>query len=497
MAVQVRFYSYAKRKNSTAQPTGSGTAYNCVFVEPCDYMHPQIKLNLGPTGDPLSYNLASIPSLQNRRYFIRSWTWSDGLWIAQLDVDALGTWKSSLGRQSSYVYRSSYSWDGKIRDTLYPMTAKTHKLNVSLPKLWTVNGANEAGAAENTGLILAQIISNRTTLTYAFSVADFSNFLQRIFSDEFYDAVLGEFGANSYPEAKVAINPLQYISNVWYVPVGLIDSGYWGIRHDAAVTSLYVGCVSVPVAGQAGFGSAYPVRVSTSIYDVQIDASDFVHPQADDRGDWLNMSPYTDYEVFYPPFGLFALDPAALLGKTHLRFRVLLSPATAQIMLDVAAYDLPADERTIFRATASFGVNIPLSNIVVPGASEVRLALAASEAIAGTVGLAMGNPGGASGVVGGAASAIGEIVKGNIPHLSTMGGTGSLAGMDGYPKLYVTHWYLADDDLAGRGRPLCKTRQINAIPGYIQCDGEEIKLACTSEELELIKGFCNSGFFYE
>lgn len=111
--------------------------------------------------------------------------------------------------------------------------------------------------------------------------------------------------------------------------------------------------------------------------------------------------------------------------------------------------------------------------------------------------MAAGNIGGgmlamAQGIEG----AVGQAVQGQIPHLSTMGGPGSTAAMDGTPKLYVTHWYMANDDLAGRGRPLMAVRKLSTIPGYIQADSDELSLSCTETEMQEIRAAVSGGFYY-
>jgi hypothetical protein len=93
--------------------------------------------------------------------------------------------------------------------------------------------------------------------------------------------------------------------------------------------------------------------------------------------------------------------------------------------------------------------------------------------------------------------AVGAFVEGKVPHLSATGSVGSCSGMCGSPKLIVTFQNAANDDVAGRGRPLCAKRTLSAIPGYIMADPDELSIAATARELEEIRGFISGGFFYE
>ena len=185
------------------------------------------------------------------------------------------------------------------------------------------------------------------------------------------------------------------------------------------------------------------------------------------------------------------LDPAAISHHENMRLRVTLDARTAEIMLEVQVYNVPADMRTIYRATSSFGVPVPVSNVITPGYSDLR---ATQSILGGLASLAQGNIGAAVDKFG---AAIGGAVEGSIPHVSSIGGPGSTAKLDGFPKLYVTHWRVSPDDLQGKGRPLCDMRTISTIPGYIQGDPDELEIPCTSTELEIIREHVRNGFHYQ
>ena len=58
MAFTVNLYSHSKRDNSTKQPTGSGTSFDCVMKHGCGILNPSISLDLGLSDDPSSFNYA-------------------------------------------------------------------------------------------------------------------------------------------------------------------------------------------------------------------------------------------------------------------------------------------------------------------------------------------------------------------------------------------------------------------------------------------------------
>lgn len=501
MAFNVTLYTFAKRTNSTSQPSAAGTTVACTAKLPLDVITPTIQLQLtgGAAANPSAYNYARITDF-GRYYWIRTWRNVGPLWEADLQVDPLASWKTQIGAQSCYIYRSAYSFDSHVPDTLYPTKSNIRALNIPLSRPWTVGAASASGAAANSGYYVAAIISTGGTKWYAFTELSWSLFLFLLYSDDYYQDVLTVFGADAYPEAKVAVNPMQYISSVKWCPIGLSSNGQWSLHYSQTVTTIPVGVASV--SHPTGF-STYPVYELAEVPTVstfdQIDtsAADFAHPQADDRGDWLNYAPYTSVELFYPPFGLIQLDPVVIAKYRYLRVELTTDHKTCTCHLEVYCYE-GENRRVIYRGAGSFGVDVPVSAIMKTGTSPLSMAGAALSVVGGAVSMGMGNIiGGAAGIIGGVKSAIGQAVSGQLPHLSSMGGPGSTAQMIGTPYLYVTHWYLAEDDPDDLGRPLCDIRTISAIPGYIMCDSDHVSISCTSRELTEITTAMAAGFYYE
>lgn len=514
---QVRFYTFSKKQNSTAVPSGTYTLYNCTAKNPLSVLSPVVVLRTANAAEdnPSAFNYAYIPQF-NRYYHINEWTNDGPLWIARMTVDALASWKTEIGSQSCYVYRAASSYDSLIPDDLYPTKNRLDVQNVALPKVWTIGGVNYNSDLENSGFFVVGVIGKNGTIYWGMPPATFDVFMRCIYSDDYYEDILGAFGATEYPEAKVAINPAQYISSVKFVPGSLLNGasstpGQWGVYYKDISTAMYVGpayvdwTVSDPgkFAYQLTSGT-YPTYQKSSKFDIYM--LDYRHPQSDVRGDWLNFAPYSTYELFYPPFGLIELDPVEINNASMNRLRVDLNldPRSCIATLTVQVFagvdpSLNTSLRTIVRMEAPFGVSVPVSAIMVPGTSAIQvLSSTLGSALGGIVGMAKGNaPGAVAGFGGAALTGIGTAINGKIPHVSTFGGPGNVSSLNGDPKLYVTHWYVVDDDLADKGRPLCQTKTISTLSGYIMADSDHISIACTSDELNTIKAAVSSGFYYE
>lgn len=117
--MQATFYQFAKRTNSTKRPSG-GQGFGIDLKAPCNIIDPEIKI--ATQRDPTGYNYCYLPTF-SRYYWVKNWTYSDGLWTASLTVDTLASYRDQIGNSTEYVVRSSAKYDPKIVDNLYPTKA--------------------------------------------------------------------------------------------------------------------------------------------------------------------------------------------------------------------------------------------------------------------------------------------------------------------------------------------------------------------------------------
>lgn len=483
----ITFYSFSKKLNSTARPSGTGETFACQAKGPLDKLNPVMELLTSRTAVP-AWNYAVWES---RYYRVTSWTMEGPIWACNLAIDALATWRDTLGGQSIYIYRSSNSWDGDIVDNLYPATTdiRQYKISYSYPIASTFN--TTYGAYYVIGLIGKSGVAHRI-----FNQAQFDSLFNYLLSDAYYIDVLGIFGATEYPEAKVAVNPLQFISSVRAYPYNLISGA-------APVSDYTVGTVTM--TGKTCYrmvdGNGYPIDVWT--WQTDIDLTNLPgHPQQS-RGLWVNAA-YGHYTLGVPGFGIVQLDPVLMADSVTLRVSIRLDIVTGNAVLQIyyigAAGAAPATaDASPLSIHAKLGVDVPLSNVVTPASTAGSiLRNAVPGALQAAAGIATGNA--IAAVAGGLNalnSTIGSATEFRIPRLQQLSQAGSLANWGYNPELHAEYTMLAQDDLAGRGRPLCAVRQISTIPGYILGDPDELSLSCTATEMETIRAAVAGGFYWE
>ena len=132
----VQLYAFSKEVNSTKQPSGSGTVYQCQSNASFDIIAPRLPLNIGAAANPTGYNYCKVPAW-NRYYWINRWAFEGGLWVAYCSVDPLASWKTQIGQTSAYVLRSAYASDGRIPDHMYPTKSAPTITDVTISKDWS------------------------------------------------------------------------------------------------------------------------------------------------------------------------------------------------------------------------------------------------------------------------------------------------------------------------------------------------------------------------
>lgn len=498
MAFNVIFYTVSKAHNSTGLPAGTGSSYSCVAKDPLSIMSPTIVLRMagGAAGNPVSWNYAYISAF-GRYYWISDWTNVGPNWEASMQVDVLASFRSAIGSSTIFVTRSAYSFNGFIPDGAYPITNRERNVKLSLPNLFY----NNIGLG--TGFYAIGIASAASVNYYLLYPSQLSSLMQYLFSNAYYDAALNALGiANLYPEAKIAVDPMQYIISCLYIPAPLAAPNtafafhWYSSGTGGAVT---VGLVTTPVTGA-------PVSSTNSTDSTYLDidfetqiGADFWHPQASERGDFLNSEPFSRYTLNIPPFGPVELPAIEFATASNLRIKYTIDFKTGGGVIDIIKDHGLTSEGIIAHMCGSFGVEMPLSRIMTRGRNfynEVGGILGGVGALAS--GIVSGNPGAiASGLGAVFGSGIRETVEANKPYATIYAGAGDASQLVGDPYIMATQRYVSDDSYATMGRPLMSRRQISAIPGYLQGDPSGLAISgATADELSRIRAFISEGMYY-
>lgn len=470
--ITVNFYSFSKKPNSTKRPTGSGAAMSCVLKDATSLIAPEIELDYN--GNPTSYNYCHISTF-GRWYFITDWTYNRGLWTASLSIDLLGTYKGEIGEAELYVLRSAYSYDGSVQDSYYPIKTDPDisfsdgdfgfagSLSAGHYVVGIVSKSYEGGPAP---------VSQGSVRYFVFTQSQMQELIDKLYSPSSY--------TDWDPTYRYYYNPLQYIVSSRWFPV----SPPVTTELPYMTTSVGWSSVTAPSYALAEGYAEYTVTFAIP-----------KHPDASDRGAYLNHAPYSEYMLTAGPFGEIPLDSAVMGRSDTLTLTLKLDFITGIAELIGQAYisATVGSAVEVFRRSSQIGVDITLAQISRNGLGTAlglgNAALSAGLAVAGDITQLTGV---ASGVV--------SAFEASIPKMMSAGVNGATIGSLGSyikPRLYSRFYRQTEEDRAEHGRPLCQIKEIDTIPGYILCADVDIEIPGTESEIRGVKAALESGFFYE
>lgn len=503
--MNVIFYNFSKRSNSTKQPGvgDTGTTLSCELKDQTSIVNPTLVIKGVAAGLSTIWNYAHIATF-NRYYFINNWRWLNGVWECDLFCDVLASFKTGIGNLSEYIFRSASEYNGQVVDLQYPTTAETRVDSTLL--------TNRFQSVFAGGYYVVGIISNDSSdamgaITYYQLTPSQMAALKHYMMD---DAFISDQGldlqtvTDVIPEQllKTLYDPFKYIASCVWLPFPASD--YSSSFKTSANIVFGWWTPTNPLSGYRlnanGYVKTYSERISIA-----------GHPQRFDRGVFLDHAPFADRMLFYPPFGSIPINDDSIIGGDFLRIEITVDMVMGDAVLSVF-HDRPisendyVDKGLIARVSAPLAVPIQLAQTSID--IDGSVSAIATKAVSGTVNTFIGSVASgdnlvstlfntASSAVSGGISAIGDVLANPVGQLQTSGTNGSLAQYSTHPY-FVEKWRIvADDDNTQKGRPLCAIRTINTLSGFIMVDTPDVALPCMDSERQQIIAFMSNGFFYE
>lgn len=494
----VNFYSVAKRTNSTKLPSGAGASYSCVLKDRSSIINPTIAVKMAESASlsAPAWNYAHIPEY-GRYYWVNNWTFEDRQWIANLTVDPLASYKTSIGALNKFIIRtgsdaSNFAAGGP--DALFPQSFDHADSSSSVDVPGWVDSPTDGGSYV-VGLVgqdnpylqvggAAYCTVNATGLTNLIRQAFTSREPTVPTGNDISDAIK----ALIQNLIKSVLNPSDYIASVIWLPYAVGTGQYW--------TTPYLGFINATNVPAYALSSA---RYSTS----------FVVPctaligGADNKVRNFFIEPYTTYYLEFWPFGVFPINGRTLMGTN-----------TVGIQIDLTVDQITGTARfEAYRATSGSATTAAKNNAYLCGGSAqlgVRLPIGGSkDNSAGALGTLLSSLASSSDDSAGSYSVAGSIASGGAAALNVaaamspravMGGACSgFAGISKTVRLHRTQFLPSGANYTDHGKVYGRNAVISSLSGYVQCWDGEIELAgsATMEERRQISDYLTGGFFYE
>lgn len=500
--MQILLYSgFRKRENSTKTPLVAGATRTVTgyLREPCSIMNPVFKIERFPSdASPQSYTYAYIGEF-SRWYFVKDWSWAEGVWQCSLEVDVLASFKTDIGNTYAYIDRCSAEYDGAIIDMRYIATTNFNMESHNISTAWFQVNPSNGGGCYVVGIIngaSATLSQTGGAVTYyAMTTTQCQRLMRYLLSDQFLDdngfsQIMTESQQMTNDMAKAFINPINYISSVTWFPLPV---GAFSQANDSSISVGYWAIAQTIATGKV-------VQAYTTILHCGVNIP--VHPQAATRGKYLNYAPYTKISLELPPFGQMPIDPSFCEIGSYLYCDIFVDPITgkAELIVKIEPDDQHLTDNNVVVNTAvgMFGVPIQISQINADFYHAAVETIQSGLSVGAGIGSALTlNIGGAMSNASQAVSHMANAIDCTMPQIRNQGADGSFLFSSIQPRLCVHHLVIVDEDNEELGRPLRSKRYIRELPGFVKCFEVTVDFSCYKDEKNRILNYMTSGFFWE
>lgn len=549
----IRFYiSFNKRINSTKLPSNndSYTEVDCKLLDGTSLTNPVVLIESTVTlQHPESIRYVYIPTF-HRYYFVKDIMSSNNLWFVFLTVDVLASFRHDIRNSKQYVLRSSVSWNNDIVDGIYP-TINSSYIHVEPGTLsnnydestltadgngrytikrrpvmigsgvWSNDTTYFKQGLSSGGFVVGLVSNNGTGVTYyAMTRSDLVGFLGKVLT-----LVPSDASDLSNGSAKMLFNSIQYIVSVkWYPALPTIPGS------QSSETNIKIGGYDCDVS-------------SYHIYDI---SSNYVeefyfeldlpnHPKriTDTYGDlhYLNLSPYTQYNLYFAPFGNIAIDTTKVYEANSIKVQWSIDFTTGASILKLFRGDYGS--QLFYTANSQLGVNLPVSSLHVTDALGYGLTTAylglkelqssplrssiqnwldsnitdfswldprfknAGKSIMKGLGFERINDNTVSDAIDMGIDALAS----SLGQVQTVGKPDSFLSYFEIPVLYAWFLDMAEPDLERFGRPLNEMKYLYSVSGgYVKCADSNVEFEDnipTIIEQSQINAHLNRGVFLE
>lgn len=479
--MNVTFYNFSKRKNSTARPSG-GSSYACTLKDDTSTARPSIALKWQGGGSPASFNYCYIAAF-GRYYWVNSWTYSDRQWIAGCVVDVLATYKTQIGSSNKYILRSYSDIDPYAPDNKYTPLEPVEIIDFAVSGIaWAtkfdggrfVIGVIGAGNTFNAGGVGYYVVTS--SQLQALIDACFTKSMDVWTSATSLGNTIGE-ALQKYGEnlEKSLANPVQFINSVCWVPF---------IPTTSSPSSIKLGNINTGVQG--GMLSD-PVHTDNFTASVNIFNSG--------RYAWPNLEPFIRYTLHIPPFADMEIpadwllpEPLSSQGTGSIKGYIYTDVTNGLACMQVT----DSLSGVVYSSSAQLGIPINLAGSSVDYAGQIK---AAASTVQSGIG-ALFNPAGA---ITGVTSGIIGFAEASQPKAKSGGYSGGMGAIKASQDRCIIQFRYPMPELDEEevGGPVLKKKTISTLSGYVLCADGEVVCNATEAEHAQLEAFLTGGFFYE
>lgn len=528
--MQITLYTFNKKINSLARPTGGTTIESTIKDSRCNAMAPVITFKFDKTNEP-AYNYAYIPKF-GRYFFIESWTYESGVWVAYMSVDTLASFRDYIIASTQFVTRSYSDFNSYIVDGYAPIISKSATAHA------------DGQALDMAGTYIMGISgpgnTSESVQYYAITADALNTIFTNLYRTDWKGGALSDLNLDgtglTNDVIKAVANPVSFIVSLKYFPgIFASDFGDASTKNDIYLGWWKSGASGRPIA---------PVTKDGFVKNLQLLSQSFKipsHPQKDARHMWLDDPDFTACVLQFFPFGSVMLNVRDFRADNY----TVRTSGKVDLQTGEATLCVYGDKAGVVSyMTTTWGVSRTVGQLsqnyfdmastyndaqALMAKADYQVmdqSLTISQNIMGTGtkaadALATGNPVGAlsagidiaSGFISGfgrreaelqgkltqinGKQTVNNAIRAQIPVHTTSGQNEGFIGFSYTPGVYCSYTLIGDVYRETMGYPLYAKRTLSSLSGYTECQAPAIEAPCTMQEKSLILQYMTTGFYIE
>lgn len=462
--MQIKYWTdFAKRKNSTKQPTG-GTTVNVTLKEPCGISSP-------------SFVSASIPEsvkyieAWGRYYFVSEVTHDGPEIIISCTPDVLATYKSNIGALSADVEYTSSSTNILIND---PRNKPTEQIDESLSAIFDLT-------------------------SYNFTLSPSTFIVGTVTDSGLRYCIMTESELQTVCNTIYTTDFIQSFNNVIYDMKNIIVSCI-AIPYNPTKTVLVGGLAvdAISLLNPAYYVSTRLVHVLQGV------TCTFTMPDPSgiDIHSYLDHAPYTTGALYLPYVGVVPLDIDIFAENEQFICDMYLDICTGDMVYRISK--TTGDYVATYQGNCATQIPISgtsLNNPMGALASGISAIGGIAQAAAG---IASGNAAlvgsGALGVAGAAMGAAQSLSLHTQVNGCISSAVGCMVGSVGKVMIFKrrpSELNITTGFKYISGLPYFKAATISTLSGYVKCNGASVNISGFDSDRDAVNAYLNSGFYYE
>ncbi len=462
-------WSFAKRHNSTMQPTGTGTAITLNLKGGSDILAPVFLLN--NSGIP-SFNYFSF---EGRFYFVTGVkNVRQDLWEISAEVDVLATFKSVIQSTSAHVLYYTHS-NTEIAD---------RRLSVKASQLTDVQTGSFGFLGKNHCYILT-VLGDDSTASYALTPSQIKELYAQDYRDTFDASINALSPVTGTGFADTLADFARWIAD-------FLKSSAGAFNYAGTISENIKSCTILPV-GAGAIGGVPNVDVYIGAINTLVDGFQITDRTFEDTAtvtipwrasDWRRLEPYHEIYLYIPALGMIQLSPSDLIGESSISVHVSMDVLTGD-----AIFEVGTPTKRIYYAATNLGTPYALGSSQTNPSSVIN-------SLIGAAAIATGNP---AAMLGGALG----IANSLKPHPTCVGSNagGAILGVEADKISCISVFHdttVAPSNVSNIiGTPYNGVMSLSGVTGYVQTDGASVAGLMTDAERLQINELLDGGIYIE